>query len=144
MIKVLLASHAFLAKGMKSSVEMILGKQPNLDTLCAYTTDDFVMKDEIKNRLIDRDSKDKQIVITDVFGGSVNNDFIDYLSKNKQDNIYLVSGMNLGLLLSLMTTIDSNQSISDIISHAIESSTKMIINDSKVLEGDVEEDSEDF
>ncbi|MQS98450.1 hypothetical protein [Companilactobacillus halodurans] len=68
MIKILLASHAFLAKGMKSSVEMILGKQSNIDILCAYTVENFVMKDEIKSRLIDKKSKDKQIIITDVFG----------------------------------------------------------------------------
>ena len=36
MIKILLASHGNLAAGMLSSLELILGKQENVEVLCAY------------------------------------------------------------------------------------------------------------
>ena len=37
MRKILLASHACLASGMKSSVEMVTGPQEHLSAVCAYT-----------------------------------------------------------------------------------------------------------
>ena len=37
MRKLLLASHAYLAKGVLSSLEMIMGKQEQVDVICAYT-----------------------------------------------------------------------------------------------------------
>ena len=48
---------------------------------------------------------DELIVLSDVFGGSVNNELMKYLSKK---NYYLIAGMNLPLVMSLATTMDMN------------------------------------
>ena len=37
MRKILLASHGYLAKGMKQTLELILGKQSSVEILCGYT-----------------------------------------------------------------------------------------------------------
>lgn len=94
MRKFLLASHAYLAKGMKSSLELILGEQECVDVLCAYTDEQYDIKVEIEKKLTALQPEDELIVITDLFGGSVNNEFTSLLT-NTDKKIYLISGMNL-------------------------------------------------
>jgi len=36
MRRFILASHAYMSKGIKTSLELILGKQDNLSVYCAY------------------------------------------------------------------------------------------------------------
>ena len=80
MRKFLLASHAYLAKGMKSSLELILGEQECVDVLCAYTDEQYDIKVEIEKKLTALQPEDELIVITDLFGGSVNNEFTSLLT----------------------------------------------------------------
>lgn len=39
MTKIVIATHGYLAKGLKMSTEFILGKQKNLFAICAYTSE---------------------------------------------------------------------------------------------------------
>lgn len=130
---ILLASHSYLAKGMKDTVEMILGKQDNLDILCAYIEEDFNIQEEINKRLVNKDSDQELIIITDVFGGSVNNEVITAIGQRNQANIHLISGMNLGLIMGLLTSLDSPQDTSDLIDNAIEESKRMILNNNQFI-----------
>ena len=65
MRKLLLASHAYLAKGVLSSLEMIMGKQEQVDVICAYTEDPYDLRAEIQKRLDALDEQDELIVVTD-------------------------------------------------------------------------------
>lgn len=130
---ILLASHSYLAKGMKDTVEMILGEQDNLDILCAYIEEDFNIQEEINKRLVNKDSDQELIIITDIFGGSVNNEVITAIGKKNQSNIHLISGMNLGLIMGLLTSLDSTQDTSDLIDNAIEESKRMILNNNQFI-----------
>jgi len=108
LIKYIFASHGTLAKGILSSVELILGRQANVETLCAYINEDFNLSLEV-NRLLDSYSvEDEVIVLTDIFGGSVNNDFIQQIGAGKK-NIHLISGVNLPLVIDLIVTLDENK-----------------------------------
>ena len=40
MNKILLASHGYLAQGMKSSLEILMGTNDRIECLCAYIDDD--------------------------------------------------------------------------------------------------------
>ena len=68
MRKFLFASHAYLAKGILSSLELIMGHQDNVKVLCAYTQDGFDIKQEIKNHIDALSCHDELIVVTDVLG----------------------------------------------------------------------------
>lgn len=105
MIKLLLASHGDLADGICSSLKIIMGEQSNIKTLCAYMKEDFDLRKEISIILEDLSDEDKLIVVTDIFGGSVNNEFMNYLNKK---NLYLISGLNLPLVIELVTISDEN------------------------------------
>ena len=122
MIKLLLASHGDLAYGVYSSLKIIMGEQKNISTLCAYNEEDFDLKKEVWKIINDLKDDDKLIIVTDIFGGSVNNEFMNNLYR---DNLYLVSGLNLPLVMELML-IQDESNIDSMIQNALETSIKTI------------------
>lgn len=99
MRKFLFASHGKFADGIKDSLEMVVGKNKNISTLCAYTEDVPDLKADVQKFFSTLNSKDEVIVITDISKGSVNNEFISYLQDQR---LHLISGLNLPLLISLI------------------------------------------
>lgn len=122
MIKILLASHGDLADGIYSSLKIIMGSQKNINTLCAYKEEDFDLNKEVSNIISKLSDEDKLIIVTDIYGGSVNNEFMNYLNK---DNIHLISGLNLPLIMELLFIKDEDN-IKDMINTAIENSKDTI------------------
>jgi mannose/fructose-specific phosphotransferase system component IIA len=97
--KILIAAHGKFAEGIRSSAEIILGKQENLYTINAYL-DETPVKQQLDEFFKGVDlEKDTLLVITDVFGGSVNQAII---SNYQKDNIKVITGVNLPLLLELI------------------------------------------
>lgn len=113
----LLASHGKFAEGILGSFQMILGDAPNITVLCAYTEEnEETLEHTVKKIICERNRKEDLIVVTDVFGGSVNNEFMKYLN---EPGVYLVTGMNLPLLLELYS--NQNMESRDMIRLAIAS-----------------------
>lgn len=99
MNKLLLASHGPLAEGMKRTAEFLMGVNENVETICAYMDDESKDLPKMVEAWIRRkDPDDQWIVITDVFGGSINNEFMLHA---QEEGYHLVAGMNLSLLLNL-------------------------------------------
>lgn len=121
MRKIILASHSYLAKGMKYSVEKILGKQENLDFICAYV-EDRDLGEEVKKKIISRDENDEIIFITDILGGSVNNEISKF---SREKNIYVVTGMNLQLVIEIL--ISNSENVEEVIENAIKESKGGIV-----------------
>ncbi|MBS5926562.1 MAG: PTS fructose transporter subunit IIA [Clostridium sp.] len=115
MKKILLASHGDLADGIKSAIEIVLGVQENISTICAYKEKDFNLKIRVEEEIQNLAPDDILIVVTDLFGGSVNNEFMNYL-ENK--NVHLITGLNLLLLIELIVN-QNNQKVSELIKNAI-------------------------
>lgn len=115
MKKILLASHGDLADGIKSAIEIVLGVQENISTICAYKEKDFNLKIRVEEEIQNLAPDDILIVVTDLFGGSVNNEFMNYL-ENK--NVHLITGLNLLLLIELIVN-QNNQEVSELIKNAI-------------------------
>lgn len=103
MKKFIIATHGKFAEGIYNSMEIIIGKQNNVIALCAYTDGENDIKDKVKKLLDSYSLDDEIIVITDIFGGSVNNEFMSY---KERKNLYLVSGLNLTLLLGMISSQD--------------------------------------
>lgn len=105
--KILIASHGILAKGMLSSLNIIIGKVDNIETLCGYLDADFNLEHSIVTIMEAQDfDKEELIVCTDMVGGSVNNGFIKFLGKYP---FHLVSNVNLPFLIDLILSLDSFQ-----------------------------------
>lgn len=133
-MKIILVSHGKLAKGMKDTVQMIAGKQDNFEAYEAYkegTNDDSFVA-VIKNS-IEASRDDDVIIITDVLGGSVNNEMTQLL-KDKH-NLTLLTGMNLPLIITLVTTVNSGFN-KKIISEAIKEGQRGILSINKLIAED--------
>ena len=98
----IISSHSHLVEGMVSALELIVGKIDNLSFYNAYTEeetgDNEHFKEKIMREINSIPKEDDIIIMTDMFGGSVNNELLD-LCKNK--NCHLVTGMNLLLVIGL-------------------------------------------
>lgn len=105
MNKILLASHGYLAQGMKSSLEILMGTNDRIECLCAYVDDDTRDVAALIDAWMEaRDPADSWFVVTDIFGGSVNNEFIQ---RQTTGSFTLIAGMNLPLLVEMVTQLDS-------------------------------------
>lgn len=136
-MKIILVSHGKLAKGMKNTVEMIAGNQDNLEAYEAYkngTSDDSFIGD-IKNSL-DKVGDERAVIITDVLGGSVNNEMTQLLKDHQ--NLTVLTGMNLPLVITLVTTADSGLT-QESIEEAINEGQKGVLSINKLMTEDDDE-----
>ena len=130
-MKIILVSHGKLAKGMKDTVEMIAGQQENLEAYEAYengTSDDSFIND-LKNSLT-LSKNDDVVIVTDVLGGSVNNEATQLLKD--YPNLTILTGMNLPLIITLVTTVNSGIS-DEKVSEAIDEGKKGVLSVNKLM-----------
>ncbi|MFC4771075.1 PTS sugar transporter subunit IIA [Enterococcus hermanniensis] len=120
--KIILASHGHFASGILSSLRLICGENKSIEALDCYVTKDFDLQKVVEHLMLD--SKNSEIiVITDIFGGSVNNEFLKYI---EQHNFYLIAGLNLPFLIELSTKLSTLDSVEVLIRSALEESKHSI------------------
>lgn len=120
--KIIVASHGRFASGIIDSLELICGKNQKIEPLDCYKTEDFDLQQEVKQIILNNQANEL-IVITDLFGGSVNNEFMQYLG---QPNFYLVAGLNLAFLIELVTQLDFIESLAVSLPGLLSRSKEMI------------------
>lgn len=112
MTRIVLASHGRLADGMKDTLSFILGDLPNVSTICAYVDQDVSLRSQIDQAFAEFSPEDVVVVVTDLFGGSVNNEFMALLGER---DFILVAGMNMPTLVELVSegapTVEGVQSV---------------------------------
>lgn len=120
--KLVLASHGKLASGIKSSLELICGKNGEIETLDCYLTEGFDLEKSV-TELMERHREQELVVVTDLLGGSVNNEFLSHIQR---ENFYLVAGMNLPFLIELAMQLETADSLSRLIETALTSAKQTI------------------
>lgn len=100
-----MASHQTLAEGMKKTLEFIAGPQDCCDTLCAFMPQTLDLERVVKSYMDQMKEGDERIVITDLFGGSVNNEFMKYIGK---EGFILIAGMSLPLVMEIVLNMDKD------------------------------------
>lgn len=100
----ILISHGKLASGLLAAVEVILGERENVYAIDMYV-DDQTLEEKI-NYIFTRANltEDNTIILTDIFGGSVNQKVIKMFNLEKTK---VITGMNLPLALELLTLSDN-------------------------------------
>lgn len=84
---------------MKSSVEMVVGAQEHLMMISAYVDGCTDPAQELKQMVDSLEEGDELVILTDVLGGSVNNEASQFVN---EPGVFVVTGMNLPLVLTLM------------------------------------------
>ena len=136
-MKILIASHGTLAKGMKCSLELIMGKQEEVKTFCAYLDGETSIEARVKEFMENIKEGEEWVIVTDLLGGSVNNEFMKYIHR---PDVHLLTGMNLALLLVLTELKDASAEVA--IEEALNAAREGAVNSRKLL--DAEAKNEDF
>lgn len=102
----IIASHGEFSKGIYESIKIIIGEQPNIHIITAFIDGKNDIDAYVKDALKDIPAEDEIIVCTDVFGGSVNSEFMKLLTTQKK--LYLITGMNLPLMLQLFLSVEED------------------------------------
>lgn len=100
MNKIILASHGELSQGLKQTASMIIGDDGNIFALSAFRDEDEPIKTQVE-KLLTEIGGDNIYILTDIFGGSVNNDLL--VIQRAHPEIHLLTGMNLPLVISIAT-----------------------------------------
>lgn len=117
MRKIILASHHLMADGLKDTIQYVMPQLDQIETICAYMDNQPVEK-QFKDALGNINEQDEYLIFTDMLGGSVNQEAIKYLS---YPNVYLITGMSLPIVLSVILTVNSCEKIDEsMIRNAIE------------------------
>ena len=106
MKQIVIISHKTLARGMAETVKFFVGNIENIHYLCAYEDgkNEFPIR-ELTNLINSFNEQDQVFLLTDLLGGSVNQNCSQLI---KRKNINVITGVNLALVLSI--TLDpSNQ-----------------------------------
>lgn len=111
-------SHGEMAGGVIQSAKLIVGDVDYLEHINAYVDENNDV-DKLIDEYLRKNKGETIIVVTDIFGGSVNNSWLKRLNSVK--NLYLVSGMSLQLIIQLVLSIDSqnNADVKKIIKDAL-------------------------
>ena len=97
MLKIFISSHGHFASGIKSSVEILMGPNARITVFDAYIDQDSV-QEHLDAFYETVGADDQALLLSDLYGGSVNQVMYTYLEK---PNTRLVAGVNLALVLEL-------------------------------------------
>ncbi len=125
-MRLLIATHGTLAEGFKSAISIIIGKVDKIDTLTGYVNDVDLQYE--MNHYFEKNADEEIVVATDLFGGSVNQAI---MGKLKQKDFFIITGVNLPLLLEITLSINQDDCNLDKIRNLIEHSKEqvMFVND---------------
>ena len=115
----ILMSHGNLASALIESAKMILGDLPkdDYDVIHLHTDNTFAQIENQLKILLDKFGNNQILIMTDLYGGTPFNIASKFYRKN--DNICLISGMNLDMVIEYFASDvhdDVNKLINDIIS----------------------------
>jgi fructoselysine/glucoselysine PTS system EIIA component len=129
MRKFLIATHGSFARGAHSSLELILGALENVFVLEAYSEENKSIAEELELVLEQVSETDELIIFTDLMGGSVTNQVLQFVRKK---NVYVVSGFNLPLLLDVLLA-DAGAPVEEVIETGIANAKDQIVFVNKLL-----------
>lgn len=129
-MKVVLISHSNMAVGMKQTLNMIIGDDKNVLAFAAYVNGSTDEIEKVKKMV--ETEKEQFIILTDLLGGSVNNEMMQLLENN--NNVKLVTGMNLPLAMQLQLKLSTTDNLSDKeLAEIIDESKNALANVKKLL-----------
>jgi fructoselysine and glucoselysine-specific PTS system IIA component len=137
--KFLIATHGRLAGGVKSSLDIITGAMDGIFLIEAYVDENRSLEDEIKTILQQVGDNDELIVFSDIMGGSVTNQVLQYAL---QANVHVVSGFNLPLVIEIILA-DADAPAAEIIAEAIENAKQQMVYVNKLLTAQNQEQDND-
>ena len=148
MIGIIIATHGKMSDGIKDAAELIIGGTDKIETLNLFHGDDV---SELGNQLTDAinkvDEGNGTIIFADLFGASPYNQSmlaINNLPADKKDNVYVITGVNLPMILVALTQNMVGASIEDAVAAILEEAGNRMVVWPSNDNDDEDDDEEDF
>ena len=123
MKKIIIASHQYLAQGLKSTLEYIVPNTVEVIDINAYI-ENISVENQILTSLEQCNEEEQIFVFTDLLGGSVNQEFIEKITKY---NIELIAGANLPIIMTIVLSLGEQDLTKDAIPVAIEEARNQLV-----------------
>ena len=115
-MKLLLGSHGQMASGIKSSLQVLVGTDAEKITVIDAYTEGVSIDKELEEFFSALDDSEEVLMLSDLYGGSVNQKMYLYLER---PNTYLIAGVNLALVIELLLKEElDKETILDVIDQA--------------------------
>jgi mannose/fructose-specific phosphotransferase system component IIA len=139
MRKFLIATHGIFARGIKSSLDLIIGETDNIFLVQAYVDGNTSIEEDLGKVLENIGPQDELVVFTDLLGGSITNQVLRYALK---ENVHIVSGVNLPLLIDIVLA-DSATPAEEVIESALTNAREQLVYVNKLITANNGENSND-
>lgn len=133
---IIVASHSKMADGLKDTINFVLGGVDHLISISAYL-DNKPITEKIEEVMTPFSSEDEVIILTDMTGGSVNQNFFPYRNRL---HTHIISGMNLPLAIALAMQPTDDYLTMDEIRNIVESAKNEIKYINDIVDDEDEED----
>lgn len=99
MRRYIVASHGKFAYGVVDTLKILLGEQENIEYICAYSEQANESIGEKVKEIVDNIKNNEEVVVlTDLLGGSITNEFAKYMN----ENIHIVAGINVLFIIEII------------------------------------------
>lgn len=122
MKKFVIATHRTMAQGIYDTLIFFTGSDYDIRYLSAYLEDNEI-DDRLIKEMIACEEDEQLIIFTDLYSGSVTQKFYPYVD---QKRIFLISGINLPLILSVVLSSEEKFT-SSLIDELIEDAKQQLI-----------------
>lgn len=113
LFNIILMGHGELGITMKKSAEMIVGKQKAVKTIPFYEGEGIETLEE-KIEKANNNKENDLLIVCDLYGGTPFNSACSYCLKHKDQNIIILSGMSLPMVIQILLG-NNSKSIIDVI-----------------------------
>jgi fructoselysine/glucoselysine PTS system EIIA component len=137
--KFLIATHGSFAKGIKSSLDIIIGEVAHVFLIEAYLNENKPIEEELQAVLAKVSDNEELIIFSDLLGGSITNQAIRFALK---ENVHVVSGFNLPLLIDVLLA-DAETPVAEVIETAIDNARNQIVYVNKLIQSKKAENTDD-
>lgn len=129
MRKFLIAAHGKFASGIKSSLDIIIGETEHIFVIDAYVNGNKSLEEDLRKILDIIGPDDELIVFSDLMGGSISNQVLQFALR---ENVHIVSGMNLPLLIDIIMA-DPTVPVADTIENSLLAAKEQIVYLNKII-----------
>jgi fructoselysine and glucoselysine-specific PTS system IIA component len=127
--KFLIATHGAFAKGIKSSLDIIIGPMENVYLIQAYIDENKTIETDLADIIGNAHEGDEWVIFSDLLGGSITNQVLQYTSGG---NAHVVAGFNLPVLIEVLMA-DTDSPIGEVIEQAITNAKEQLVYVNKLI-----------
>ena len=139
-MKFILASHGDFAKGILSSLQMLLGPQEDIEAYGLYPEQEAARLGEQLEQAIEGEPEGSVVFFTDLYFGSPFNQVVELARTHE---IYHITGTNLPTLIEATVARNGGASCEEVCRVALNAAEGSVIDVKKMLESEESDEEEE-